>query len=233
MSSSSRPDPADQRIGRYLRLPGDRHDRLGGPDLARRPPGRPEKVPQAQHGGREPHDRRAAAAEQPRPGGECGYRRGRGSDRDQVGADIAHRGELPTAVIAPHLAAEPGRIQAGLVQAGTDEHVDHRVTVAQCDDLVAVAIIEQAQCRRPPRLGAQHSSSVSAREGHSAAGSLGSLAPAAPVPSDEPDSGLWCCLVPSPAPHHMSRRRRGGTLPVPSRRPIRWPAGGPAPGTWR
>jgi hypothetical protein len=30
------------------------------------------------------------------------------------------------------------------VQTGTDEHVDYRVTVAQCDDLITVAIIEQA-----------------------------------------------------------------------------------------
>src|SRR5262249_42554185 len=87
-----------------------------------------------------------------------------------VAAEIAPGGELPTAVTPPHLPAKPGRIQAGLVETGTDEHVDHRVTVAQCDDLIAVAIIEQAQCRRPPRLGAQHSSSVSAQEGHPAAG---------------------------------------------------------------
>src|SRR5262249_31294268 len=52
--------------------------------------------------------------------------------------------------------------EPGLAHAGADEHVDHRVTVAQCENLAEVAIVEQAQCRGSPCLGAQHSSSVSA-----------------------------------------------------------------------
>src|SRR5215469_950699 len=48
------------------------------------------------------------------------------------------------------------------MHAGTDERVDDGITVAQREDLTNVTVVEQAQCRRSPCLGAQHASSVSA-----------------------------------------------------------------------
>src|SRR5262249_38754020 len=74
------------------------------------------------------------------------------------------RSQPPRRLVAPHLPAQPGRVQPSLAYPGADEHVDYRVAVAELDDLVAIAVVEQAQRRRPPRLGAQHTSSVSAQE---------------------------------------------------------------------
>src|SRR5207253_6736817 len=107
-------------------------------------------------------DRRAAAAHQPGPAGERreGIRGGR--DRHQVGADVAQREDLAVGLVAPDLAAEPGQFEPGIVYPGADEHVDDGVTVAQREYLAEIAIVEQAQCRGSPCLGAQHSSSVSA-----------------------------------------------------------------------
>src|SRR5215470_9711227 len=79
--------------------------------------------------------------------------------RPQYGRSSSHR---PRTSAAGPTIDEQRRVKPGLADPGADEHVDHRVAVAQLDDLIAIAVVEQAQRRRSPRLGAQHTPSVSA-----------------------------------------------------------------------
>ena len=72
-------------------------------------------------------DRRAARTGADRAVDERVAGLGRGVDRDEVGADVAHRGQPVTVEVAPHLPAEPARVELGDPGAVVGEDVDHRV----------------------------------------------------------------------------------------------------------
>ncbi len=139
-----RPDQAHQRVGRHQRFRGDCHDRLHGPDLTGTPPVRGEQPPELLNGAGGPDDRRAATALQPgalRERRHGARRRGHGH---QVGARVAQRRHPPGLQVSPHLGAEPTRVNPGRMHPRADEDVRDRIAVADFEDLVPIAIIEQA-----------------------------------------------------------------------------------------
>src|SRR5690606_13735143 len=105
---------ADVGVGAYVvrHAVGD-HERLVGADLAGRPPGGFQEPPQLGGGPGRADDGGAAAAGPARTVREGAYGLGGGADRDEVGARVAQGREPAVLVPAPHLAAQPPRVQTG------------------------------------------------------------------------------------------------------------------------